>query len=1570
MGPTTVVPTRVVSTGSTRRDTAPRDPHDDRLDRVVERRCDEFRREGRAHHTAVEVGGASVGSLSYVALDAGATRLARYLGRRRFGAGDRIAVLLERPADALTAQLAIARTGAAWVPLDHGLPDAALAAVVHASGAGVVLTTADQAPRLRVTDVDAVYLDRVAAHVDAEDAQRWRAAERGPVGDAPAYIVVHAGGGDGRSSGSAGLRAPAIEHAAVTHLVHVLGDLFRLSATDRVFHDPRSGSDRAVLETWVPWSCGATVVTPAPGEHLRGPALGTFLRTTRTTVLVADPATLEGVDEELPDLRLLVLLGPERPAATVTRWQAPGRRILGLHGTPETTVVAFWTELSPDGGSTLGRPLPGHDVVLLDPADPGRAVPPGRVGEIGIVGPGVASGYVGRPDLADEAFVPIPGQPSRRTFRTGDLGRFTADRELEYAGRLEGAAGRGLRGRPVDATAPRRTRRSDTPGRTAVLPLPPESVGSTRVAGRNGTAAAEDPVTDVVAAGERDDAVALTVAHRLSPRPRYTAAPRVAVPPVPATPAPKDTAAPTVAVPPVPATPAPKDTAAPTVAVPPVPATPAPKDTAAPTVAVPPVPATPAPKDTAAPTVALSPTPARPGAGLAPTRPPGTAGRPTAGAPAAAAPDTGAPSTAVRTALGTILAEVLDRAEVADDADFFTDLGADSLLMARFCARIRKHPDLPSAAMQDIYQHRTLAGLAAALAPAPQAPDVAGAARVRAGLAATLAEVLGRSDVPGDADFFRDLGADSLLMARFCARLRKRDDLPSVAMPDVYRHSTLATLAASLASDADAIDADGPSETDEVDTGTDSAGADPTRSRAGTAAFVLCGAAQFLCFLAYGYLFALVLTWAVTWVTVATTPLATYGRAVVAGAVGLGAFTALPVVAKWVIVGRWRPGSIPVWSAAYLRFWVVKTLLRSSPARLFAGTPLQTLHLRALGARIGRGVVFLGPQTPVCTDLFSAGDGALIRKDAVVACYRAHDGRVEIGGVSLGAHAVVGESTVLDVRTAMGDGSSLAHSSSLHAGQAVPAGENWHGSPARRADAPMPPVPPAGDATPRRTLYTLGVLAVVLGLLLPAALLAFVLLHTLVPHFAELFEPPPGALADPWFYLRTLLLSGALYLGAIVVGLVVVATLPRLFALGLRPDTVYPLYGPRYWLHRAVGRLTNVKAFVTLFGDASAIAHYLTLLGYRLRPLQQTGSNFGMAVKHENPFLTIVGAGTVVADGLSVMNAEYSATSFRVSATRIGANNFLGNRIAYPPQGRTGDDCLLATKVQIPQHGPIRSGVGLLGSPSFEIPRTVARDSELDVTDPAELAASLRRKNRHNVVSMGLHLLVRWLFTFLLAVAVAAVGSLPVAAGAAEVVVVEVAGLVLLAGWYALVERCVRPLMARVPQGCSIYDPTFWRHERYWKVPAPEWVQIANGTPFKPLIWRLLGVRVGARVFDDGVSITERSFTTIGDEVTLGEGTIVQCHSQEDGGFKSDHVVIGARCTLGVGSFVHYGTSIGDGAVLAPDTFLMKGEEVPPGEHWSGNPARGTRRSPAPARPAARAPAPAPAAAPAATPAR
>jgi non-ribosomal peptide synthetase-like protein len=85
--------------------------------------------------------------------------------------------------------------------------------------------------------------------------------------------------------------------------------------------------------------------------------------------------------------------------------------------------------------------------------------------------------------------------------------------------------------------------------------------------------------------------------------------------------------------------------------------------------------------------------------------------------------------------------------------------------------------------------------------------------------------------------------------------------------------------------------------------------------------------------------------------------------------------------------------------------------------------------------------------------------------------------------------------------------------------------------------------------------------------------------------------------------------------------------------------------------------------------------------------------------------------------------------------------------------------------------------------------------------------------------------------------------------------------------------------------------------------------------------------------------MTERSLVTVGDDCTLNEASTIQCHSQEDGTFKSDYSTLGSNVTLGTAAHVHYGVTIGDGAELTTDCFLMKGEQVPAGARWGGNPA-------------------------------
>lgn len=799
------------------------------------------------------------------------------------------------------------------------------------------------------------------------------------------------------------------------------------------------------------------------------------------------------------------------------------------------------------------------------------------------------------------------------------------------------------------------------------------------------------------------------------------------------------------------------------------------------------------------------------------------------------------------------------------------------------------------------------------------------ATATEAALAEQLGTVLGLDKVSTDAHFFNDLGADSLLMAHYCARIRKQTDLPPAAMQDIYKHPTVRQLAECL----DAVQRDTV-----LEPAAPAAGLAPPAEpyRVSSLRYALCGAVQLLFFLGYTMYAAWLLVFGYEWAAGGSNFVEMWLRSVGFGAAMFLILSVTPILFKWLVVGRWKPGEIRIWSFDYLRFWAVKTLTRANPLVLFAGSPLFVLYLKMLGANIGKGVVVFSRKVPGCPDLLTIGDNTVVHKNASILCYRAHSGIIQKGPVTLGSNVLVSERTTLDIGASMGDNSQLGHASSLQSWQAVPAGEVWHGSPAVRTATNYLRVPAADCSTRRRVIFSLLQLFSRLVLVLPVGILG---LAALLPSYLDTGHLQLSAVA---FFLDLMAVTFVLFVVGLFTGLFFTLCVPRVLNRFLKPDVVYPLYGWHYSVHRTIMRFSNLGVYKNLFGDSSYIVHYLKALGWDLGKVQQTGSNFGPTLSHESPFLSAVGTGTMVSDGLNMMNADYTNTSFRLSKVQIAGHNFLGNNITFPIGAQAGENCLLATKVMIPIDGPVRRDVGLLGSPAFEIPRSVQRDAQFDDLKQAEaMQRLLPSKNRHNIMSMVLYMAVRWFLLFVAALA-----------GAVAVTAHDFIGVLAISGamlglmvfrilFMALVERSVMGFHRLKPQFCSIYDPYFWRHERLWKLlggPA------FNGTPFKPVLWRLFGVRMGKRVYDGGLNMPEKTLVTIGDDCTFNEGVHVQGHSMEDGAFKSDYVVIGNGCTLAVDSWVNYGVVLHDGSSVGADAMLMKGEDVPEGATFTGNPAR------------------------------
>jgi non-ribosomal peptide synthetase-like protein len=399
--------------------------------------------------------------------------------------------------------------------------------------------------------------------------------------------------------------------------------------------------------------------------------------------------------------------------------------------------------------------------------------------------------------------------------------------------------------------------------------------------------------------------------------------------------------------------------------------------------------------------------------------------------------------------------------------------------------------------------------------------------------------------------------------------------------------------------------------------------------------------------------------------------------------------------------------------------------------------------------------------------------------------------------------------------------------------------------------------------------------------------------------------------------------------------------------LFLKPGVTYPAFGFHYLMQSIILRTSNSEFFCVLFGDSTFITTWMSKVGWNLNKVEQTGSNMGTNQRHDNPFLCNIGSGTMVSDGLSMINTHMSATSFQLAEAKIGEHNYLGNDIFYPPNGKTGVERAARHQDHDPdrrrgarEHRPAR--LARVRNPAHGRPRP--RHERLvrrgDAPRPAAPEESLQLQ-----VTALIFLAARWMSFFAALVlwmaALAYYDRFGVLALFAATVAIAGASIVM----FVLLERASLAFKRLEPKIASIYDPYFWFHERHWKLSESPITRLFSGTPFRTMMFRAMGMKVGAKVFDCGRSITERTLTQVGDYANINEGCVLQAHSLEEGVFKSDHIRIGNGCSIGPGAFVHYGVTMGDHVVLDADSFLMKGEVLDSHTGWRGNPAKLVRRA-------------------------
>lgn len=367
--------------------------------------------------------------LTFGQLNRQANRLARNLVARGIGCEDLVGISMRRGVPRLVAVLAVLKAGAGYVPIDPAYPAERIRFMIDDSR--IRFLVADQetpggvtTPTLETIDVDG--LDGALRDLDDNDLPRR--VEPGGV----AYVIY--------TSGSTGTpKGVVIEHRALVNFMTSTRRLFALTPADRVLQFASLSFDVSVFEMFAGLGAGATVVIPSEETVLSPVRLTSFLAEQRISVTDIPPAVMALLDpSRLTDLRIVFVGGEAFSAGLVMSWSAPGRRFFNGYGPTETTVTVVARELdgSVQGNPPMGAPMDNHVAYVVDRYL--NPLPVGIPGELLIGGAGLARGYLRRPDLTAQRFVPAPVAGTwPRVYRTGDLARFVDAHDLEFVGRLD-----------------------------------------------------------------------------------------------------------------------------------------------------------------------------------------------------------------------------------------------------------------------------------------------------------------------------------------------------------------------------------------------------------------------------------------------------------------------------------------------------------------------------------------------------------------------------------------------------------------------------------------------------------------------------------------------------------------------------------------------------------------------------------------------------------------------------------------------------------------------------------------------------------------------------------------------------------------------------------------------------------------------------------------------------------------------------------------------------------------------------------------------------------------------------
>jgi non-ribosomal peptide synthetase-like protein len=783
-------------------------------------------------------------------------------------------------------------------------------------------------------------------------------------------------------------------------------------------------------------------------------------------------------------------------------------------------------------------------------------------------------------------------------------------------------------------------------------------------------------------------------------------------------------------------------------------------------------------------------------------------------------------------------------------------------------------------------------------------------------IAAVSEKLFAPARVSARDDFFLELGGHSLLAARMVSALRRQPPLEQLSMLDVYQHPTIEKLAAEFEKRRRAQDPERPAEEYQ---------AVPFWRH------FFCGTAQ---------LFSLVFIltfFALQWLT----PYLTYTLMMdsddfdAVDAI-IGAFVSLiffypvmllfPIALKWILIGRYKPGKHPLWGWFYFRWWFVTTMEAAVPVGYLTGTPLYNIYLRLMGAKIGKNAHLDGDDFAIY-DLLSIGDDSSINADSTMLGYTVENGWLKIGRITVGRRCFVGARAALREETVMEDDSALEDLSLLRRGQTIPKGQTWSGSPARPIHAAA-----AKEGT-RASLgrrFGFGVLHGLGALIFPALVAA-----ALFPGIVAMNEL--NYLDEYYWYLSV----APLVTLSFIVLLSLEITCVKWLVLGREKPGTHRLhtfhYLRRWFFNQTMDLSLDVLGplYASIF-----LAPWYKSLGAKLGE----GAEISTA-SYVSPDLLSIDDASFIADSVSMGAPRVRNGTVTTGRNHVGKRSFIGNSAMLPPGAVIGDNVLIGC-LSAPPCNPadaLREESTWLGSPAIFLPqrqKSGGFSEETTFRPTRSLRAQRAGIEFFRVIlpSTCFIILISLLFSGLLLLndnyseveTLLFFPLLYIGCGVAAVLF-TIAAKWILVGRY---RPCEKPL----------WSTAVWRNELinalHEHLAEPFLAGALTGTPFVCWYFRLLGAKIGRRVYMETTDFSEFDLAEIGDEAVLNSDCTIQTHLFEDRVMKMSTVQIGARGNVGAGSLVLYDTVMEPGAALGSLSLLMKGETLPAGSRWEGIPAQ------------------------------